>query len=1022
MRAARALAALDGDDAVADDAICSAWRRPRCATACAATRSTSRLPARASTACWPKCSRREAGRSASARSRRERRRPGHRRPARHAGPGPRRGRSRPGLDRRRLGRCPVRRGPGWPGRRGACAPPPARCATSGHGNCRASCRPVNRCAACRRTLPTNACSAAWTSPPRCSSAARWRSAGCSPKATAASCSCPWPSGCRRAPRRGWRRRWTRARWVSSATAAASAGPCRIGVVAFDEGTADDAPLPAALADRLAFHVNLAQLSLRQCGAAAASAEEIAAARRLWPAVTLGDEMTQALCGIAMRLGVASLRASVLALRAARAIAALGGHDEVQEDDALMAARLVLAPRATVLPQPDDEPATDEPPPTAPPPDDSGEPGRDDSRDQETRALEDRLVAATLASLPAGLLAALPGARTRTRAGARRGLVGVAALRPPGRVTPGRAARRRTPGPHRHAARRRTLADGCAAPRCQAPARRHPRPAPTTSACRACSSARGTTTLFVIDASGSSALHRLAEAKGAVDLLLADCYVRRDQVAVIAFRGRGAELLLPPTRSLVRAKRSLAALPGGGGTPLAAGLDAACRAGRTGASRRRLAGDRAAHRRPRQYRARRRTGARPCRGRRAARRAPVARPAAHGAGRRHLAAARRRGAAPGAARWTRCTARCRTPARPSCRRPCRPCRGRPADGKATPMDWQREGPSWPHHERSRFVTAAGQRWHVQTWPDAGGPDAPTLLLLHGTGASTHSWRDLAPLLAQQAGVIAIDLPGHGFSGPAASGAHRDGATLPGMARGVRALLAALGATPQWLVGHSAGAAIAVRMALDDAAGLHGIVSLNGALLPLHGLAGRFFSPMAKLLALNPLVPRVFRLARRRPGGAAAAHRKHRLDAGRLGRGALPASGERPQPCRRGAAHDGALGPASAAGRTAAARRAAAPGRRRARPHGAAGRRQARAAVAGARCGGHVGHDGRPGAPGARGAAARGGAGTVAARASSSGRRVAEAQKRGTSIISGCDDREAVLMPSSLQALMLRGSCH
>ena len=86
----------------------------------------------------------------------------------------------------------------------------------------------------------------------------------------------------------------------------------------------------------------------------------------------------------------------------------------------------------------------------------------------------------------------------------------------------------------------------------------------------------TTTLFVVDASGSSALNRLAEAKGAVELLLADCYVRRDSVAVIAFRGAGAELLLPPTRSLVRAKRSLAGLPGGGGTPLAAGIGAAPR--------------------------------------------------------------------------------------------------------------------------------------------------------------------------------------------------------------------------------------------------------------------------------------------------------------------------------------------------------------------------------------------------------------------------------------------------------------
>ena len=83
----------------------------------------------------------------------------------------------------------------------------------------------------------------------------------------------------------------------------------------------------------------------------------------------------------------------------------------------------------------------------------------------------------------------------------------------------------------------------------------------------------TVTIFLVDASGSSALNRLAEAKGAVELLLADCYVRRDQVAVLAFRGAGASVLLAPTRSLVRAKRGLAGLPGGGGTPLAAGIEA-----------------------------------------------------------------------------------------------------------------------------------------------------------------------------------------------------------------------------------------------------------------------------------------------------------------------------------------------------------------------------------------------------------------------------------------------------------------
>jgi len=84
----------------------------------------------------------------------------------------------------------------------------------------------------------------------------------------------------------------------------------------------------------------------------------------------------------------------------------------------------------------------------------------------------------------------------------------------------------------------------------------------------------TSTIFVVDASGSQAAQRLAEVKGAIELLLNDCYVRRDQVALIAFRGDSAETLLPPTRALARVKRSLSALPGGGATPLAAGLDAA----------------------------------------------------------------------------------------------------------------------------------------------------------------------------------------------------------------------------------------------------------------------------------------------------------------------------------------------------------------------------------------------------------------------------------------------------------------
>jgi magnesium chelatase accessory protein len=172
-----------------------------------------------------------------------------------------------------------------------------------------------------------------------------------------------------------------------------------------------------------------------------------------------------------------------------------------------------------------------------------------------------------------------------------------------------------------------------------------------------------------------------------------------------------------------------------------------------------------------------------------------------------------------------------------------------------MDWSRDSQDWPHRHHSRIVDCAGRRWHLQQWP-APRPGAPELLLLHGTGASTHSWRALAPLLARQAGVLAVDLPGHGFS----AAAHGAGATLPGMARGVAALLRQLGLEPTLIVGHSAGAAIAVQMALDAAAagtaGPAAIVSLNGALLPLHGPAWLLFSPLAKLLAANRLVPHLF----------------------------------------------------------------------------------------------------------------------------------------------------------------------
>ncbi len=164
-----------------------------------------------------------------------------------------------------------------------------------------------------------------------------------------------------------------------------------------------------------------------------------------------------------------------------------------------------------------------------------------------------------------------------------------------------------------------------------------------------------------------------------------------------------------------------------------------------------------------------------------------------------------------------------------------------------LDWAREGASWPNAAASRFVRAAGLTWHVQR---AG--NGPTALLLHGAGAATHSWRALLPLLAERFDVVAPDLPGHGFT----SSPHSYRLTLPGMAAMVSELLDALEARPEIVVGHSAGAAIALRMTLDGRIAPRVVVSVNGALKPFQGLGGMVFPAMARLLFINPLAPRYF----------------------------------------------------------------------------------------------------------------------------------------------------------------------
>jgi magnesium chelatase accessory protein len=164
-----------------------------------------------------------------------------------------------------------------------------------------------------------------------------------------------------------------------------------------------------------------------------------------------------------------------------------------------------------------------------------------------------------------------------------------------------------------------------------------------------------------------------------------------------------------------------------------------------------------------------------------------------------------------------------------------------------LDWKRDGKDWPNRASSRFVTAAKLRWHVQQMGEG-----PVLLLLHGTGATTHSWRDLAPLLARDFTIVAPDLPGHGFTDQPPSAQM----SLSGMAKLLRDLLDTLDAEPQVAVGHSAGAAILIRMCLDGAIAPRCLISLNGALLPMGGVPGRVFSPLARMLASSSLAARLF----------------------------------------------------------------------------------------------------------------------------------------------------------------------
>ena len=341
------------------------------------------------------------------------------------------------------------------------------------------------------------------------------------------------------------------------------------LIALDEGAEPDEALAPALADRLALFLDLDGIPAADTFPLDLPPETLALARARLAEVRIDPKSVETLTRLAAAMGIASLRAPLLTLATARALAAWRGEATPSEDTLRHAAELTLAHRGTL---PDAaEPETSPPPP---------EPDQPDSAEPETRQSADSppdemLLDAIRAALPPDLLARLAVARASRAAkgsggsgDARKGNHRGRPL-PPRPGTPGSGKRidlvstLRAAAPWQPLRRKTALVDkpGLHIRQSDLRLKRYVETSDRVL-------------IFTVDASGSSALARLAEAKGAVELLLAQAYARRDHVALVAFRGALAELLLPPTRSLVQTKRRLAGLPGGGGTPLAAGLQLA----------------------------------------------------------------------------------------------------------------------------------------------------------------------------------------------------------------------------------------------------------------------------------------------------------------------------------------------------------------------------------------------------------------------------------------------------------------
>jgi len=363
-------------------------------------------------------------------------------------------------------------------------------------------------------------------------------------------------------------------------------PAHFSLIVLDEGEEEESNLPMGLLDRLPFYLDSLALARWQSnGCPLSQCSELNPTR--YP---LADEALKALCASALQLGIHSMRPPIQALSVAQALASLQGHRTPHQEHLVEAGFLVYAARAQQLPpEPEDsaseqiqeppEPSeTQETSPQQPnPPQENQSENLDVPPSQplvtESLAQEQQILSEIVLGLPADLLARLAAGFS---------LKGSGKAASSGRTRKIIPRHGRPVGARKGDPRRGMPLDLRATLRAAIPWQKiRSQPLATCVSVRSSDlhvkrlkPRTRSTAVFAVDASGSAALQRLSEAKGAVEALLAQCYIRRDQVALVSFRGAGAEVLLPPTRSLSRVRRELSALPGGGGTPLASGLQLA----------------------------------------------------------------------------------------------------------------------------------------------------------------------------------------------------------------------------------------------------------------------------------------------------------------------------------------------------------------------------------------------------------------------------------------------------------------